>query len=82
MLYQGFCVLNCRFVTSRSRSIQFVTCDYVSGLDGVKSCGQAQPDRSANEVAAFLRSLDPQQKAVALAMPSGWWTVAIPPAAA
>jgi len=28
-LYQGFCLLNCGFVTSRSRSIPLVPCGFV-----------------------------------------------------
>ena len=48
LLYQGFCPLTCRFVTSRSRSVPLVNCGYFSGLDGVKTChSRALPSRDA-----------------------------------
>jgi len=38
--------LSCGFVPSRSDSVPFVTCGFVSGLDGVKSTHEAsQPFR-------------------------------------
>jgi hypothetical protein len=30
-LYQGFCVVTCRFVRSRSRSVPLVTCGFIFG---------------------------------------------------
>jgi hypothetical protein len=46
-LYQAKCIPTCRFVTSRSSSVPFVTCGFVSGLDGVKSMKQFSTSRGA-----------------------------------
>ena len=51
-LYQGFCLLSCRFVTSRSGSVPLVTCGFRSRVltaskpDRLRRCRQLDTDEA------------------------------------